>query len=367
MKLFSILNKYIFVLFVLLVNNTTNSQVLYTENFESYPIGNIGTDVTGQIPGVGGLYTVSAIDTKSSAVTSNTEFQIVTEPSRGKVAQIDPMAIKGEWYRVLYRTDLKTIWQQRTPGNNVLKITFDMYCGASGNNGTGLASTNMELQSDKGTLASIGYHPYHQYIGVDVKPEFKRIKGALGPFLFYANGQPLKVPANSWVTFEVYVDYNNSMVYFSIPALNYTFAKNTGTYILDLNGIEHDDNPVWLSFDTGKFTDVIPIQPNTPKIDNINFSAQNTVPTVNLSAESVLATQFNVYPNPATTIVNINSAENKHVSKIAVYDVAGKLLSTQSFNNETNLQLNTESLASGTYMLHIETNEGTAVKKLVKK
>ena len=103
------------------------------------------------------------------------------------------------------------------------------------------------------------------------------------------------------------------------------------------------------------------------KRDNVKLTALKSVPPHLLSTESVLTTQFNLYPNPATTVVNINSAENMPVNKVTVYDVVGKLLSTQNFNNQTNIQLNTENLASGTYLLHIETAEGTAVKKLVKK
>ncbi|RRA91082.1 T9SS type A sorting domain-containing protein, partial [Paenimyroides viscosum] len=45
----------------------------------------------------------------------------------------------------------------------------------------------------------------------------------------------------------------------------------------------------------------------------------------------------------------------------------GKQLRTHTFNNEAEIQLNVESLASGTYMLHLQTAQGTAVKKLVKK
>jgi len=55
------------------------------------------------------------------------------------------------------------------------------------------------------------------------------------------------------------------------------------------------------------------------------------------------------------------------VQQVVIYDISGKQLNTQSFNNETEIQLNVENLASGTYMLHLQTNEGTAVKKLVKK
>ncbi len=55
------------------------------------------------------------------------------------------------------------------------------------------------------------------------------------------------------------------------------------------------------------------------------------------------------------------------VQQVTVYDIAGKLITTQNFNEQAEIQLNVENLASGTYMLHLQTNEGTTVKKLVKK
>jgi len=59
--------------------------------------------------------------------------------------------------------------------------------------------------------------------------------------------------------------------------------------------------------------------------------------------------------------------KNRLVQQVSVYDTTGKLINTQSFNEQAELQLNVANLASGTYMLHLQTNEGTAVKKLVKK
>src|SRR5690606_21056651 len=109
------------------------------------------------------------------------------------------------------------------------------------------------------------------------------------------------------------------------------------------------------------------VQQITHKYDNIKITALNAVPPYVLNAENFLAQKFNLYPNPATNIVNITNNENMAVQQIMVYDVAGKQLSTQTFNNETEIQLNVEKLASGVYKLHRQTNEGTAVKKLVKK
>src|SRR5690554_2655236 len=105
------------------------------------------------------------------------------------------------------------------------------------------------------------------------------------------------------------------------------------------------------------------------KFDNIKLTALQSVPAYidALSADEWVSSKFNMYPNPAANEVHITNSENMLVQQVAVYDVTGKQLSIQTFNNESEIQLNVENLASGVYMLHIETNKGTAVKKLVKK
>src|SRR5690606_36457497 len=97
------------------------------------------------------------------------------------------------------------------------------------------------------------------------------------------------------------------------------------------------------------------------------ITALQSVPPYVLSATNFLSEKFNIYPNPASNVVTITNNENMLVNKIEVYNTTGKLINTQNYNNEAELQLNVENLASGTYMLHLQTNEGTAVKKLVKK
>src|SRR5690606_7102369 len=95
----------------------------------------------------------------------------------------------------------------------------------------------------------------------------------------------------------------------------------------------------------------------------------NEVPpeVITLSVNEQLAEKFNLYPNPANNLVNITNNENMFVKEVAVYDTTGKLITTQNYNEQAEIQLNVENLASGTYLLHLQTNEGVAVKKLVKK
>jgi len=180
------------------------------------------------------------------------------------------------------------------------------------------------------------------------------------------NKIPIQLPVNTWTTLEVYIDYNSNKIYFSIPSINYTVVENAG-YNFDLSGVEHDDSPVQLMFFIGKYADAVPVNATTTRFDNINISAQNTVPVVTVSVNEHLSSQFNLYPNPATNVVNITNSENMLVQQITIYDIAGKQLNTQTFNNQAEIQLNVENLSNGSYMLHIQTNKGMAVKKLVKK
>ncbi len=105
------------------------------------------------------------------------------------------------------------------------------------------------------------------------------------------------------------------------------------------------------------------------KYDNIKLTALKEVPpnVIALSVNEQLATKFNLYPNPATNVVNITNVENMQVNQITVYNLAGKQVSTQDYNNQAEIHLNVENLASGTYLLYLQTAQGTAVKQFIKK
>src|SRR5690554_8034288 len=64
-----------------LLFNSVHAQVLWSENFESYTLGNVGTDVTGTVPGQGNWYTQRVY---TSDDISNENFRINHETGRGK-------------------------------------------------------------------------------------------------------------------------------------------------------------------------------------------------------------------------------------------------------------------------------------------
>jgi hypothetical protein len=85
----------------------------------------------------------------------------------------------------------------------------------------------------------------------------------------------------------------------------------------------------------------------------------------NISEAQSSSFQFDIFPNPATEIIQIttNTLVNK---KASIYNLNGKLLIESNFLDQT--QLNTSTLTSGVYLLKIQDKKGNllGIEKLVK-
>jgi uncharacterized delta-60 repeat protein len=99
-----------------------------------------------------------------------------------------------------------------------------------------------------------------------------------------------------------------------------------------------------------------------------NGTARNNIARLNapnLPSESFdISSKFNMYPNPAKNIVNIEVQDLDNAS-VEVYDINGRQLFTQKLNTTTNA-INIENLASGMYMFKVSSTQGTATSKVVK-
>lgn len=70
--------------------------------------------------------------------------------------------------------------------------------------------------------------------------------------------------------------------------------------------------------------------------------------------------KYNAYPNPSSDIITIEIDDV--ISNVSIYNMVGaKVL------NSTNNQINISHLSNGTYIMEVKTDQGTGVKKIVKK
>ncbi len=326
------MKKITFLTTVFIFSFFANAQVLFSENFNSYPTGHLNTDYTGATAGQGGWFA-----NRPSGV--STTAMVIPETGKGNVLSISTTGNFSNENADVIKNGIDILWNNRTAGNNILKMEYEIY-------GSGLFITSGAL-----------YNSNVQYIRFLFQASvLYRIQAS--PSTNMHSSSDLKqydattFPYNMWIKAELFIDYNTKKCYFYLPTLNLFrvddfFANNMADNI---------------------YFGVSQLKPGSVvKYDNIKLSALPTVPAYILSANEMVSATFNMYPNPATNVVNITNTQNILVEQITIYDMAGKQLKTQSFNNESEVQLNIENLASGNYLLHIQTNAGLAVKKLVKK
>lgn len=126
------------------------------------------------------------------------------------------------------------------------------------------------------------------------------------------------------------------------------WAEGNGLYTLHVSVSEHgaaDVDPV-----THWYIDGIQLE----------ITGANTLALVN--------TSVNVYPNPATDLVNvdINSRENGMFT-INVYNTVGSLVLSQQAEGNSTETLDVTNLPAGLYMMEVSGENGKTVRKLIKK
>ncbi len=86
-----------------------------------------------------------------------------------------------------------------------------------------------------------------------------------------------------------------------------------------------------------------------------------------LSTHTILASQFLIHPNPVKERLTLSATKATPNLKIKIFNIAGKLLSTQNFEFKKQVSVDVSNLSSGIYFLNIQDESGnTEVKKFIK-
>ena len=89
----------------------------------------------------------------------------------------------------------------------------------------------------------------------------------------------------------------------------------------------------------------------------INFDITETLSTNNIEIEN----QFSVFPNPASDFVTIKTPNNGTVQSIGIFNLNGKIISNTYSRNH----IDVSNLDSGIYLLKVQIDTKTMIKKLV--
>lgn len=81
----------------------------------------------------------------------------------------------------------------------------------------------------------------------------------------------------------------------------------------------------------------------------------------NVGQEELNRMDVTVYPNPASELLNI-SADGIEVKKVSIFDIRGALVLHSSYEGQA---ISVKDLSIGVYQLHIQTDKGVRIEKLI--
>lgn len=100
---------------------------------------------------------------------------------------------------------------------------------------------------------------------------------------------------------------------------------------------------------------------NNMYIDNINISTASSVDEIEIAG-------LNVYPNPASTEVNVSFEANNADYSVKLVDLQGRVIANQNLSNLSGTQVisfSTSNVAKGSYVVSITSNGMTSTKSVV--
>lgn len=326
---------FLFVLF-----NTTNAQTLQNDNFNSYTIGNVGTDITATTPGQGGFYT-------DFAGGSNSDAQIVNiDASHGNSLQLTGSAT-ATGTKYMWKGGLAAVWAARTPGNNIIKLNFNLYTG-SVTGGVGRGTVMIYNTTTHKTLVGIGYNY-----------ATKKIMG-IGHYTDNSTGQTANFglnlgattyPANTWIPLSCTFDKTTGLTTWTTPEGSFDAGPGYTPAAVGEDPFEMDFVSAVGSGNTVA---------HITSFDDYTLMATNTAV---LGTKEAVAEENNisVYPSPATDFIHIQS--KSRITKTEIFDITGRKINAELDNDKMDVR----KLNSGTYIIIIETKGDRFSRKFIKK
>jgi hypothetical protein len=154
----------------------------------------------------------------------------------------------------------------------------------------------------------------------------------------------------------------------SILSFTETWCLGNGCYtftIYDSYGDGMSGSSYWPPTDPGQVTITnISTSEVYLELEGTNYTDESSINFClgNTDIEIEKASGINVYPNPASDIININS--NEKILKLEIYNVVGKLIDSTN-ELDDNFSYSTTNLQNGMYTILIETETQQVQKKII--
>lgn len=96
------------------------------------------------------------------------------------------------------------------------------------------------------------------------------------------------------------------------------------------------------------------------------YDSESNIPCENgtWGTEEINTSKFNVFPNPSKGILNISSDQQTNIT-VSIFDLSGKQIQTSFIQNATKTSIDLINLPKGLYLIQIETNNESIMKRII--
>lgn len=326
-------------------------QVFQADNFNSYTVGNLGTDITGEVSGQGNWLTFT-----SGTGGANTDFQIVTEPGENaNILQITGSSTTEN--KFAWKNVAEDAWDTREAGNNILKVKGDFFTGGT------TASANSYRILIYGRTGDDPEAAPLLIAGLNLVASTKVIQGlcylnnagTLNTYLINFAAGGLVVTPNTWIDMEIIFNQTTGRVSWVSEA-----AAIDGYYDGAASGFNIVEVDVAVIGGAGNTVSSL------FKVDNFIVGAVATEDDVLSTPENLVVDKaFKVYPNPANSFFNIESSSA--IENITLTDLNGRTVKNINVNSLSSTEVNISDLTAGMYFVTVQTDNGSGSTKIIKK
>lgn len=341
--------KLLYTLTIALLGSTLmHAQTLISDDFNNYGQGDLAFDLTGVQGGQGNWKIFANLDGQLS------DFQIGEADGRGNVLMLtSPHSPSNKQYdnaKYAWRDLPNNGWKQRDPGNDKLTVEYEFF--TSNVSGSDSFHRNVTYGANGTFLAGYQYDPATKRLRgmtrLEINGEVKLQFILIGP-----NQADLFLAANTWVHVIYQIDFATNEVSFQVPSANVDGSIATTSLA--------KEQP--LEIDFVSYMSEGNNSPTTIWYDNYRVTA---VQSPSLKIDTAVSNKFSLYPNPVNDVLTIANDDHLGIEQIRVFDVHGRKVQQEKFNKESQIQVDLSRLNRGIYMIHMQTNEGTVVKKVIK-
>lgn len=361
-------------IFVLFIGSGLNAQVLLTEDGSTLLPGNVGTELTGIVPGQGGWFTKNSV----SSTGTNADFQIV---------DVDLGTIYGNVIKItgysgaaaatppsnsrFMSKNIASSWTSRDFGNEIAEVEYAFYTGpaTTSSNTMRVVLYDSEPTSTAPKMLA-GFMITMNPLSIRALAWYDpTVDGGTGTITNYSiplgsdGGSP---PVFSQITLNTDTWYNIGFSYnISTGELKFKGAGITRNSIQGASIGTNVDN-VQIIGSTGGTVAIPNTASSTGTFDNLIIRATATDTLLAVKETTDSNTNFSVFPNPATNLIIVSSKNNAAITAVTMTDINGRIIKNQSFDTLATIEMNVSDIASGMYMMTIVSNEGNVTKKIVK-